>query len=788
MKFHTVHFLLLMGLAGAGVYEGIHLIFQKSTELEQKILNRGTVPTESRDVKVEVVDEEGNPIARLEAEKGTSQETLSISYLTGITNAEFYEKGEKVASLKARKASYDWNLRKLQFEDKIQVVTSDGARISTNSLYWAKQYRTLFAPSRTLITTRDGHRFSADVLLYYPDQKMAELFGNVKVQLKGNKRVQMEAEYIQYQENFQYADLYGKEWTKNFYSQRISWPSRFFLQSDLTLPFRREKASVRSGKNTLFADSLKVDTETKKVYSVGRGDASFGSSSLLSADSLEFYWELGYLFARGNVDISHQSMSITAEEATVIVKENQLRLSGNVLVKDSHPEWFYTGAEAPPGTLRARLLQSTIDEGDLIAEGDVLIEQGQSSASASKLAFFPSSSTFFLANSHVTTERYEVFARTLTLKQKEKTGEGSGDLRLTLLKEETSIRAPEGNWKGSSHFHFTGGTEGKYKDYTFSASSVTKEQDQIALTGKARLTGKTFQASAEALTLQEPFLSLKGSAELKTRPEPEQQEDFILTADAISLDTEKKSGTATGSPEIHLLKTSLPSAIGAGKGPLVVIGRTVSFTYEPVSMQVDGNSRIQQGRLTITGSNFLYHQPTNGEREGELSDVTLNTPENFLGSDGGATLTGSTLSFAEKKMEITGNARLQEEDTTLSADKFSSLSSGEPENEAHSFQAEGNVALTLQMNENSFHLTCSSLKGEKENDKIDFAGPVKLESRDGEVTGDSAYFLVLDSILVVEGNITLTTKQGAELKGARFLYDLKTGLPTLEKATGDVGM
>jgi len=788
MKFHTVPFLVVVGLAGAGVYGGVRLIFWKSAELERKILNQEPVSTESKNVKVEVVDEEGIPIARVEAEKGTAQETLSISYLKGITNAEFYEKGEKVASLKASKASYDWNLRKLHFEENIQVRTSDGATITTHSLYWAKQYRTLFAPSRTLITTRDGHRFSADVLLYYPDQKMAELFGNVKVQLKGKKKVLMEAEYIQYQENFQYADLYGKEWTANFYLQRISWPSRFFLQSDLSLPLKREKASVRSGGNALSAGSLKVDTEAKKVSSVGPGDASFGSSSTLSADSLEFYWELGYLFARGNVDISHQSMRITAEEATLISRENQLHLSGNVQVKDSHPEWFYTGPETPPGTLRARLLQFTIDTGDLIAEGDVEIQQGKSITSASKLAFFPSSSTLFLANSHTTTEQLEVFAKSLTLKQKEKAGEGSGDLRLTLLKEETSIRAPEGNWKGDSYFHFTGGTEGRYKEYTFSASSALKEQERISLSGKARLAGKTFQASAEAITLQEPFMNLKGSAELKTRPETAQQEDLLLTADSISLDTGKKSGTATGSPEIRLLKTRLPEAIGAGKGPLIITARALSFSYEPVSIQVEEKTQIQQGRLSLTGSNFQYLHPSDGGGKGELSDFTLNTPENFLGGSGGSTLTGSTLSFAEKKMEITKNARLQEEDSTLEADTFTYSTEGESGNETHTFQAEGNVSLTRHRNENSFRLTCSALKGEKESDKINFLGPVKLESRDGDVTGDSAYFLLLDSVLVVEGNITLTTKRGGELKGTRFLYDLKSGLPTLEKASGDVGL
>ncbi|MGH8104083.1 MAG: LPS export ABC transporter periplasmic protein LptC, partial [bacterium] len=698
-----------------------------------------------------------------------------------VKKADFFDKGEKQASITADNGSYNWNFQRLEFEHHVVIQTSEHAVLKTDKVFWAKNLRVLYCPSRTTITDNKGNAYRAEGALYFPDQKFTVMYRNVVLRRGGKQPVTITGEYVAYRENFESADIYGAEWAALIFVQHQYQISQFIPYE--VPKFTIENAKIATKDNSLAAIQLHLDTETKKVSSQGgRGIATFSKGGTLSATVMDFYWELGYLFAKYQVEMQKGTMNATTDEATYVQKDNSLRLSGNVVIKDEKPEWFYTGDQIVPGSVTADNVDYGVNSGNLAAEGKVHIEQGKSWADASKIIYNASSKETALQNAHVKTEKAEIFGRSLHVKGD--AGRGAGDLKMTMLTRDTSIAAREGIWQNEEEFLFDGDVTGKQDKYAFSGDLVGKKDGVLTIAmkkgsaGAARATQESLSVAARTIKMSDKdnTIALDQDARLEKK-------EFTLIADRADMDTDKKAGKATGHAAIVLTEGNLPESLGASGGKTTVKGEPIEFTYEPDTLNVKGDTDITQDDLKISGQDFTWAK----EGGGKLTTVLIKSPESYLGEDKPSEIRGDSLEFTDEAVTVSGNTRLDEGDSVMTADQIVYAQDG-------TMTATGGIVFTKTTTDDNGEtheakLNCDSLSGEKDSGKISFAGPITLTAGKFTVKGDSGFFLSNDKVLIITGTVGVDTELEAgstHLDMDQFQFDMKTRKPRFIGVKGEI--
>lgn len=775
-------YLAVVGII-AGLFFGVKWVNVQADKRIQQDIGRpvADVPPRLVGTQMQVMDnvDPNQVIAEVESEVQTPDDKNNMTEFTKVKKGVFYDQGKMQATLTADRGTYNWNFQRLEFDGHVVVKTSENSTVKTEQVFWAKNMRILYCPRATTIVDDKGGVYRADGALYFPDSKFTVLFRNVHIRRGGKQPVTLTGEYVGYRENFESADIYGAQWAPMMFAQHQYTIAQFL---PYTVPeFTIENAKVATRDSSIAAVQLHIDTEAKKVSAMGsRGVATFPGKGTLSSATMDFYWELGYLFAKYQVQIEKGTMSATTDEATYVQKDNSLRLSGSVKIQDTKPQWFYTGDQAPPGNLNADVIDYRLKTGDLTADGNVHIQQGQSWADASKLVFHAETRESVMENAHATTEKAEIFGRSLRVKGD--AGRGAGDLKMTMFKANTSISAREGLWQNENDYLFKGDVTGTKDKFSFSGDTVGKKDGIITIAGVPEGAGAA-HATEEGLTVTATTLKIKDSLITLDEGAHIEKKEFALTADQAEIDTDQKKGQASGHSVIVLTEGKLPESLGATSGKTAVQGDPIHFTWEPDHVTVEGDSFIRQGKLMITGEDFSWAK----DGGGKLTGVVVDSPQSYLGEDQPSQIHGDAMAFTDDGVTIDGHTRLEEGNSRLTADKIVYAQDG-------SMTATGNLEFIKKGRDDKGEpveakLTCQSLSGDPDGVKISFAGPVSLSARNFKVTGDSGYFLTLDRVLIIEHNVGVDTELEAgstHLDMDQFQYDMKTDTPRFRGVKGEV--
>ncbi|MFN4181992.1 MAG: LPS export ABC transporter periplasmic protein LptC, partial [bacterium] len=677
----------------------------------------------------------GQLVAEVFGKEESIEKDARITRVKGVEKALFYEEGQQQGVLTAERAEYREAIGQVIFSGSVSILLKDKTRIRADTVLWNKYDKVLIFINGGRILDADGNQLKAEVGILFPKQHRMELFSRIWVSVKGEKKILLQGEYLTYQQEWQRLTVYGKEEAQ----KQVKW-SQYYLRGFPLNPisFSHSQAKLQSGNAKIQAPTIYFDIPSKMgiVYNGKVIVSPKKSQGLLHAEKLEFYWELGYIFAKNQVSLSlpKEGWILSGNEGILVDKDQTFKLSGNVVAQGKEKKLLPEGEGET--ILSAQNLTIYLPSQRIFAEGSVVLTEGHSRMEASSLFFFPSEEKTIAEFAHFSSPSAEMFAKKWEIVEGRVTAEGN--VRIKQKEPPSEVEAQMLVWNGAKDFELTKNVKGVYRNFVFQAEGVKIKGEEVFFEGDVNLQEPgEFSLQAQKTTVVEDSLKAEGNllvkvgdAEIRGKKMSKRGNTVLLSewvsflhpsvriaCDTLEWNTVEKKGKVKGAQEVTLLKNLFPENWAEAESPRSTVRtQNLDFTVEPISVSIPGNSTIQQGKASGEIQD-LHWEETIGLKG---SRFLLRSSRSFLKESQEFTLQGEEVSSTPEEFRLEGTVRFQEGPLEISSDSLVYR--------AEQWEMEGNVQMRIRKKGEILEIKTTKITGNPDADIISMDGGVQLET------------------------------------------------------------
>lgn len=747
---------------------------QKALERADRITREkaGQMRRPTRTVHFTVNVMEGSErVAEIEADEGTEETEQGFSHFKGIRRGRFFDEGNEIAKvIRAKDAEGTYNRFQglLDVKGEIVIATRGKYELRARRLIYNKTQKVMVCPEGVDLRDGKGARFAAKYGIFLPGTESAMLIGGVRGTLTKKTTITLMGDFLRHSAASVYTEIFGGSQAELQMPQTTYYVA--LLPADLKPELKPGKAGLAVKGYRMEGEYIQVDRESSRVSLISGGVVTVGKGNRLEASGynvrtramaqLDYYWDRGFLFGKGNIRFAGENGETgEADEVSYIADDRVFQFAGNVTLKKPKAGWLYREGEANEGTLKAGAVTVTEDMGEVKASGSVGISEGERQLEGEIVKAWRSSGRLYVEKGRLVTEEQELTAKVLEITGAN--GWAQGQVRLVKKKDGLDVSASRLKWTGKNRVELEGPVTGRSGEDRFEASQVTVMGSKIVLVGKAELRREDKQVNAEEIQVDGEEIVAEKNASVK-------MEGLSISAGSIEFNGKTARGTAKEVREIVV-----EEGMGAGKGALRIQGETAEFGWEPVSLTIPGPVVLQTDVFRLEGQDF-----EGSGKEGSVKSFVLRHKRGVMGS-GGFTMSGDQIAFKGEGYEASGDVVWKEGGLEVRGEKFKRDGSG-------NVVVSGRPTVKVPSQREMVTIQADEMTAEAERQRIAFQGNVVASRGAFQAKAEAAYFLMQDQMFVLEGNVEVQRSGGDSLSAQRVLINLVSGKIMMEEATGQV--
>ncbi len=794
-RFSIVFSLIFIGTISV---VGVRWILWKAAALEKEMFQFPERSVALSSVQIKIYEAEGALLAaEVFGKKEFFNKDTRITVVEGVEKAIFYDAGEQQGMLTAKKAEYFETAGRIVFTGKVRIRLKDDTRIQANTVLWNKYERILMFLNKGTIADAEGNRLTAEIGILYTRNRRMDLFSSVLVNIKSEKKNSLRAEYLNYFQDFQRLEAHGKEEAQRRFKD-FSYYARGYA---LAQPkFRSENAQLQSGNARIFAPHVSFDIPAKKG-SVTGGKVEVSAKkgkALLEAQYIEFYWELGYVFAKNRVSISlpGQDRKVSGAEGIFVEKEQTFKIANNVQASGKNMLIFpEAGAEeAEEGTLSAQNLTIHLSPQRFFAEGSVVLIQGNRKLEASSLFSSPDEKHITGELVHFTSPSVEVFAKKLDIQGG--IVQAEGNVRIKQKEKQTEAEAQSLVWRDPEDYELLSSVKGSYQENLFQADSLKNQAGKISLKGNVQLQKpEEFTLQSQDAEIIDDQVNAEGNVLVKFSNGEARGKNFTKKGNQISLkglvsflhpsfylggefmewDIEKKQGKVSEVKEMVLKRNIFPEEWVKTEPPQTRIDTNyLELSAEPTALYIPGKSRVRQGEATADLRDMRW-----GETTGlQASSLLLHSAQSFLQEGKEFSIRAEKVRSTEKEFQLHEKVEFREGRLQVFSDALLLQS--------EQWKMEGNIRMWIATEKETVEVRTPQMTGFPEGSIIVMEGGVQVETANTKISGKKGIYSRKEGYFQILDEVQVEYADGMVVKGSAFVYDLTTGQFRVEDSQGTV--
>ncbi|MHA2620560.1 MAG: LptA/OstA family protein [bacterium JZ-2024 1] len=760
----VIVFVLVLGSIGT------RQVLYRAERLTEAKARESRKPARTLGFSVVVLEAEER-VAEIEAEEGTEDPKTSFSYFTGIREARFFDKGEEVAHIvrtKDAKGTYNRLAGLLDVKGEVVIQTRGKYRLSTRRLIYNKALKVMVCPQGVTLSDGKGAHFSAQYAIFLPTTESAMMLGRVRGTLTRKTTITLAGDFLRHGHGSPWTDLYAGANAEMQMPQTNYYTS--LLPGDLRPTLKPGKASLSVKGYRMEGDYIQIDRDASRVSLINGGVVTVGQGNRVetsgynprthSVAQLDYYWDRGYLFGKGNIRFSGQNGETgEADEVTYITGDRIFQFAGNVRLQKPNAGWLYLNEQASEGVLQADAVSVSEDAKQVNAAGNVSISEGRRLLEGSLVKAFPEEGRLYAERGRLVTEEQELTAKVIEIT--DSSGTAQGQVRLVRRSEGLDASATRLRWSGTQRVELEGTVTGTRGTDRFSAAQVNLTGSVVSLVGRAELRRDDRSVEAQEITAEGDRIVAEKGAVVTT-------DQLSISARSIQLNAKTESGIAYEVREILVT-----GSFGDAKGPVRLVGKNARFGWNPLSLKMDGAVTIDADSFSVEGQELDWLSD-----QGTVRQFTLRRKSGILGTSE-SILTGEQLRIQGKSFEATGSVLWREGNLELVGDQFSQDAQGD-------VRVTGQPTLRIASPRATVSIKSDELSLARERYRILFQGNVLVTRGATQAKSNSAYVLLQDQVFVMEDQVEVQRPGGDTLGANRLIIEFVSGKITMEDATGKV--